>query len=111
MRFIHAIVILLFAGSVSAQEFVLEREDDRYTLRAKDVPLSSLLQRIEVMEGVAMRHFGDDDRLITASYRNVSLDQLLSRLRVSYALVYEPDDMGGYRLGDAMMLRHGEAPV
>ncbi len=109
MRIIHTIVILLLAGSVSAQELVLEREDDRYTMRAKNVPLSSLLQRIEVMEGVAIRHFGDDDRLITASYRNVSLDQLLSRLRVSYALVYEPDDMGGYRLGDAMMLRQDQS--
>ncbi len=42
MRIIHAIVILLFAGSVSAQEFVLEREDDRYTLRAKAVPNPAL---------------------------------------------------------------------
>lgn len=108
MRLLYAILLMLLAGLVHADDLVLVKEEDRYTLHATSVPLSAVLQRIEVIEGVTIRHFGASDRLISATYRDVALDQLLARLRVSYALVYEADDMGRYRLGDAIMMRHGQ---
>ena len=95
----------------SGESLRLDSRDGLYSLVAHEVPLTDLLQRIEVIEGVAIRHFGDADRLINASFSNVTLDQMLARLRVSYALVYELDDTGKYRLGDAIMMRHGEAEL
>ena len=111
MRIIAVIFMLCAAGYVSAHELVLEKSDETYTIRATGVPLSALLQRIETIEAVTIQHFGDDDRLITASFRNVTLDEMLARLRVSYALVYEADDVGVYRLGEAILLGHGEAHI
>lgn len=111
MRSIALVCLLFVAGGAFAHELFLEKKGEIYTIKATAVPLSILLQRIETIEGVAIQHFGDDDRLVTASFRDVTLDEMLARLRISYVLVYEADDVGVYRLGEAIMLRHGEESI
>ncbi len=104
MRGILTSVCLLLAASASAGSFSLERTGDRYTLTATEAFLSDILAEIDRQEPASLRFYGDYPQSISATYRNVPLEQLLDRLGVSYVLTYEEDADGNYRLGDAMML-------
>lgn len=92
------------AADSSAELLQLHSQDGLYNLVAREVPLADILRRIEVLEGVAIREFGGDNRLVSARFNNVSLDQMLTRLGVSYALIYARDASGSFRLTDALML-------
>lgn len=84
--------------------FTLERVGDRYSLRAEQAPLPEILAEIDRRETAALRFYGSHDRLVSATYHDLTLDALLYRLGVSYVLVYERDDEGEFRLGDAVVL-------
>jgi LysM domain len=100
--------ILLLAvslpGLLSAGSFQLERRGEDYRLVADQALLSDILAEIDRQETASLQFFGDDSQLVSASYQGVTIDQLLYKLGVSYVLVYEPDDDGTYKLGDAVML-------
>lgn len=103
--------LLFLAVSAAAGTFSLEKSGDRYTLTATDTVLSDILAEIDRQEPASLRFYGDYPQSITATYREVPLEQLLDRLGVSYVLTYEADAEGNYRLGDAMTLDSDAAPV
>lgn len=94
----------LRAGAVAAGTFTLEKNGDRYTLVSEGAPLSEILAEVDRMEPAALRFYGDQERAVRATFRDLPLEQLLDRLRISFLLTYEADDAGGYRLGDAIVL-------
>ena len=91
-----------------AEHLALLRTGDRYTLEAVAAPLSEILFEIEDIEGVEIRPFGFQDRLVTATYEDVTLGTLLRRLEVSYVLVYDQNAEGDYVLGGAWALGQGQ---
>lgn len=101
---IAILAIWLVALQVVADSGIqLTRVGDKYSLVAHDAPLHEVLQRIDAIEEATLRFFGNQEGTINAVYRDVTLDQLLYRLGISYMLVYEPDTHGVYHLRDAVM--------
>ena len=84
-----AVWLLLSAGVTADIE--INKSGDRYDLIARGAPLADILQRIDALEEATMRFSGNLDRPVTAVYRDIALDELLYRLRVTYMLVYERD--------------------
>jgi hypothetical protein len=101
---------LWFAGAVAAGTFTLEKHGDRYTLVSEGAALSEILDEIDRREPTDLRFYGDQERTVRATCRDVPLEQLLDRLRISFVLTYEADDTGDYRLGDAVVL-DSDAPA
>lgn len=101
-----AVLMVLAASRVQslAGSFELTRTGDLYSLTAHDARLSDILKKIDDLEAASLRLFSDDDRTVNATYRNKTIDQLLSRLNVSYMLVYEGNEEEGYHLGDALLI-------
>jgi hypothetical protein len=105
-----ALLLLVLPLSVFAGSFTLERRGDAYSLRAEQALLSDILAEIDRQEPASLKFYGDYARPVSATYTDISLDRLLDKLGVSYVLVYEADDDGAYRLGDAMMLDSDAPP-
>ncbi|HMO03540.1 MAG TPA: LysM domain-containing protein [Kiritimatiellia bacterium] len=100
------LLLLILAGLLPARgaSFSLEKAGGRYTLVASGAPLSEILAAIDRHETATLRFYSNTDRTVHATFRDLPLEQLLDRLRVSFLLSYESDGEGDYRLGDAVML-------
>jgi len=98
------LLFLCLPGLLEAGSLQLLRDRDTYTLNANQVLLSDILEEVDRQETASLQFFGDHTQLISATYHSVTLDELLYKLGVSYVLVYEADENGEYRLGDAVML-------
>ncbi len=100
------LILLLLSGLLPAlgDTFSLEKKEDRYTLVSSGAPLSEILAAINRHEAATLRFYSDTERPVHATFRDLPLEQLLDRLRVSFLLLYESDADGTYRLGDAVML-------
>lgn len=105
-------LLIALAAHVPVQaEFQLDKDGDRYTLVARDAPLPDILRRIDDLEPASLRLYGERNVPVTATYRRLTLDQLLNRLGVSYVLIYEGNDQDGYLLGDAITLDSDANPL
>ncbi len=102
--------MLLAAATASAQRpqpgaFRLQRNGDRFSLEANRAPLADVVDAISRSVSSGIRFGEVPDKAVTAHYPNVTLEQLLERLGVSFVLIYQrPEPHLKYELTDAWLM-------
>ena len=95
--------LLLLTDTAFAGQIDISRTGGLYNVVVNDAPLEDVLDRINRLEPVELRFFGDLQGRVNVVYRNITLDELLYRLRISYMLVYQQDADGNFYLHDSML--------
>lgn len=87
----------------AAGEFKLHSDGELFDLEANEASLRAILDAVEGEVGVRLAIYSERDKKISARHGGLTFDQLLTRLGVSYALMYEQQRDGAIQLADAMV--------
>ena len=112
-----ACVSLVAPQAVRAQEpaapghLEVSVRNEQITLRAQQVPLRRVIDALGEAAGVEIHAGSVPDRLVTADYRGITVEETLDRLGVNYVLFYRrPKDGGADQLTGGWTVRTGLTP-